>query len=142
MAWTAGVGRSHFGHRAGLVFGDADSLREQLEAVERGETAASRGGKVGFLYTGQGSQWAGMGRELYESEPEFREVLDRCEGVVREERGESLLSVLFGEAEGLDRPLDRTEWTQPALYALQSGLTALWAGGGSSPGGGVRSQRG
>ena len=80
VAWTAGVGRSHFGHRAGLVFGDADSLREQLEAVASGETAAGRGGKVGFLYTGQGSQWAGMGRELYESEPEFREVLERCRG--------------------------------------------------------------
>ena len=129
MAWTAGIGRSHFGHRAGVVFGDADSLREQLEAVERGETAAGRGGKVGFLYTGQGSQWAGMGRELYESEPEFREVLERCEEVVREERGESLLSVLFGDDEGLDR----TEWTQPALYALQSGLTALWAGVGVRP---------
>ena len=130
MAWTAGVGRSHFGHRAGLVFGDADSLREQLEAVASGETAAGRGGKVGFLYTGQGSQWAGMGRELYESEPEFREVLERCEEVVREERGESLLSVLFGDVEGLDR----TEWTQPALYALQGGLTALWAGVGVRPG--------
>ena len=129
MAWTAGVGRSHFGHRAGVVFGDADSLREQLEAVESGETAAGRGGKVGFLYTGQGSQWAGMGRELYESEPEFREVLERCEEVVREERGESLLSVLFGDVAGLDR----TEWTQPALYALQSGLTALWAGVGVRP---------
>ncbi|MCY4629132.1 MAG: type I polyketide synthase, partial [Acidobacteria bacterium] len=102
MAWTAGVGRSHFAHRAGLAFGDAEELREQLLllAGEGGEREASRAPpKVAFLYTGQGSQWAGMGRDRYASEPVFREVLDRCEAVFREEReGDSLLAVMFGEA--------------------------------------------
>ena len=133
MAWTAGVGRSHFGHRAGVVFRDLDSLREQLEFVEergfRERGAGSGEGKVAFLYTGQGSQWAGMGRELYEGEPVAREVLERCEEAFREERGESLLAVMFGESEGLER----TEWTQPALYALESALTSLWASVGVRP---------
>ena len=62
-AWTAGVGRSHFAHRAGLVFEDGPGLRAQLEVlaaapVERGAGSA---GKVAFLFTGQGSQWAGWG---------------------------------------------------------------------------------
>ena len=133
-AWTAGVGRTHFGQRAGLVFGDLESLREQLQAVgKEGARVSSRGGKVAFLYTGEGSERAGMGRDLYEREPVFREVLDRCEALVREERGESLLRVMFGEEAGPGRPLNRPEWTQPALYGLQCGLTALWAEAGVRP---------
>lgn len=128
-AWTAGVGRSHFAHRAGVVFRDRDSLHEALERVQRGTSQEAAPSKVAFLYTGQGSQWTGMGRALYESEPVFRELLDRCEAVVREERGRSLRDVMFGEEGGLDG----TEWTQPALYALQSGLTALWASVGVRP---------
>ena len=92
MAWTAGVGRSHFRYRAGLVFRDRVSLelREQLQGGCRPRgtrgSGALAGPRVAFLYTGQGSQWAGMGRELYEAEPVFRSVLDRCEEVFRAER--------------------------------------------------------
>ena len=129
-AWTAGTGRTHFAHRAGLAFRDLEDLREQLARVATGAgREAVPAGKVAFLFTGQGSQWAGMGQELYEREPVFREVLDRCAAVFGEEAEGSLLPVLFGDIEGLDR----TEWTQPALYALESGLTALWASVGVRP---------
>ena len=131
MAWTAGVGRSHFRYRWGLVFQDRDSLEAQLEAVRQGAVTSPVEGRVVFLYTGQGSQWAGMGRELYETEPVFRAVLERCEEVFRAERGASLLQVMFGDSGG--QRLERTEWTQPALYALESGLTAMWASVGVRP---------
>ena len=146
VAWTASTGRTHFAHRAGLVFRDPASLSEQLEVLEEGlaadvgsGSAADAAGfsapKLAFLYTGQGSQWAGMGRDLYETEPVARDVLDRCEEVVRAERGESLLGVMFGDGEGGDAgALDRTEWTQPALYALQAAVTALWRSVGVGPG--------
>ncbi|MDE2883052.1 MAG: SDR family NAD(P)-dependent oxidoreductase, partial [Acidobacteriota bacterium] len=131
-AWTAGVGRSHFPVRAGLAFGGANELSEQLLALEnRAESIAATpaGGGVAFLYTGQGSQWAGMGRDLYGTEPLFREILDRCEAAFMEERGTGLLPVMFGEAPGLER----TEWTQPALFALSAALTELWRAVGVVP---------
>ncbi|MDE0391535.1 MAG: beta-ketoacyl synthase N-terminal-like domain-containing protein, partial [Rhodospirillales bacterium] len=82
MAWTAATGRSHFGHRAGLVFHDEASLRAGLTALAAGDAQAERrtaAKKVAFAYTGQASQWPGMGEALYASEPVFRAVLDRCD---------------------------------------------------------------
>ena len=134
MAWTAGVGRSHFDHRAGIVFHDAESLREQLRGLtEADEGASSRTPtRVAFAYTGQGSQWVGMGQVLYESEPVARAVLDRCEAVLLRERGSSLLDVMFGRSEG-EEDLGDTAWEQPALYALECALTALWSSVGIRP---------
>ena len=99
MAFTAGTGRSRFSHRAGVAFKDAESLRAGLQAVSDSEIDVSTktAAKVAFVYTGQGSQWLGMGRTLYESEPVVRAVLDRCEQVIMEERGVSLLDVMFGK---------------------------------------------
>ena len=134
MAWTAGVGRSHFDYRAGIVFHDTESLREQLEVLAQGGevTKPQAAARVAFMYTGQGSQWAGMGQALYDSEPVARAVLDRCEAVFREERGTSLLGVMFGRA-GAEGRLDDTAWEQPALYALECALTALWSSAGVRP---------
>ena len=134
MAWTAGVGRCHFDCRAGLIFDGVDQLREQLGALaETGPEATLRAAaKVAFAYTGQGSQWAGMGRDLYEREPAARAVFDRCEAVFREERGSSLLDAMFGRG-GDDGQLGDTAWEQPALYALECALTALWSSVGVRP---------
>ena len=133
MAWTAGIGRSHFDRRAGIVFRDVGTLRERLAALA-GEGA---GGSprtpttVAFAYTGQGSQWVGMGSTLYRREPIARAVLDRCEEVFRAAKGTSLLEVMFGPSEC---NLGHTEWEQPALYALECALTALWSSVGVRPG--------
>ena len=134
MAWTAGVGRSHFDHRVGVVFRDAESLRDGLRALAARDEHEPAGApaRVAFAYTGQGSQWAGMGEALYESEPVARAVLDRCEAVFVEERGCSLLDVMFGRPGGTG-DLGDTAWEQPALYALECALTALWASLGIRP---------
>ena len=130
FAWTVGTGRSHFEHRAGLAFRNEAELGEALAAVASGARPATAGSvaRVGFLFTGQGSQRSGMGRQLYESEPVFRSVLDRCERIVRAARGASLIEAMF---DGGD--LDDTAWTQPALYALACGLAALWESVGVRP---------
>ena len=134
MAWTASVGRSHFAHRAGVLFRDAASLRDALtELADADDGLQTRPvTKTAFVYTGQGSQWAGMGRELYETEPVARAIFDRCERVFREDRGKSLLDVMFGRCGG-EEDLSDTAWEQPALYALECALTALWASVGIRP---------
>ena len=133
MAWTAGVGRSHFGHRAGVAFRDAESLREKLTALAEADAGPGPGDatKVAFAYTGGSSQWVGMGKVLYEREPVARAVLDRCEAVFREERGSSLLDVMFGQSDAGD--LDDADWMQPAVYALGCALAALWESVGVRP---------
>ena len=134
MAWTAGAGRSHFSHRAGPVFQDVKSLQAQLRQIAADHTATSARtvNKVAFVYTGQGSQWLGMGKELYESEPVVRSVLDRCDEVLQADRGISLLDVMFGR-NGREEELDDPAWTQPAIYALECALTDLWSSIGIRP---------
>ncbi|MCY3621811.1 MAG: SDR family NAD(P)-dependent oxidoreductase [Gammaproteobacteria bacterium] len=138
LAWTASMGRSHFPHRAGVVFSDVASLRAGLNKVvaEGPQTQRIAGGdapKVAFAYTGQASQWIGMGRNIYETEPVAKAVLDRCDALLREWRGTSLIDVMFAGAEGTAEALDDPSWTQPAIYALECALSALWAGIGVRP---------
>ena len=109
MAWTACLGRSHFNFRAGLVFHDIESLRDGLKTVAEADDwpQSPPAAKVAFAFAGEGSEWVGMGKELYDSEPVARGVLDRCDAVLREERGDSLLDVTFGRVateKGLDDP--------------------------------------
>ena len=142
MAWTAGVGRSHFDRRAGVVFRDADSLRERLSALASSGASAEPGSpaKVAFVYTGQGSQWTGMGKALYDTEPVARAVLDRCEEVFQEDRGASLLDLMFG-LPGAVGDLGDTAWEQPALYALECAPNGAVGQRGSSARRGVGAQR-
>ena len=134
MAWTAAVGRSHFECRAGLVFDDSNSLKAALRELRETDgielpTAAKR---VAFAYTGQASQWPGMGEALYASEPVVRKMLDRCDSVLAEDRDASLLDVMFGRP-GAGGDLDNPRWKQPAIYALECALAALWESLGVRP---------
>ncbi len=134
MAWTAASGRSHFGHRSGVVFQDADTLRQGLTALaeEDGRARPTTASKVAFVYTGQASQWVGMGEALYASEPVVRMVLDRCDALLRAARGDSLLDVMFGRPAAAGE-LDDPQWKQPAIYALECALSALWSAIGIHP---------
>ena len=144
VCYTANTGRTHMEERAGLVAESREVMLQQLEELSRGESAAGvssgraksheRSSGVAFLFTGQGSQYPGMGQKLYESEPVFRDVMDRCANVFDEVRGEErslgLLEVMFGDHE---EALGQTGYTQPALYALEVSLAAVWRHWGIEP---------
>jgi len=139
---TLGTGRSHLAERAAFVVDSVAAARAALSAFAAGErdVAAARGvavpgqpPEVVFLYTGQGSQYPGMAREVYAASPVFREVIDRCDAILgADAQGRTLKSVLWDE--GGDTPaIHETAWTQPALFAVEYGLTQLWRSWGIEP---------
>ena len=100
--------------------------------IKQGQVQIAQRPKFAFVCTGQGSQYVGMGRGLFETQPVFRETLKHCDEILRQERAQSLLSVLYPE-DGEKSPINETEWTQPALFALEYGLAELWRSWGLEP---------
>jgi malonyl CoA-acyl carrier protein transacylase len=141
LAFTANTGRSHFEHRLAIVSQSTIQLREQIGAFVAGKmpdgmiTGKIHPGKrpkIAFLFTGQGSQYVNMGRELYETQPTFKESIDRCDEILRLYLEKPLLSILYPNDEQ-SSDIHETAYTQPALFALEYALFKLWESWGITP---------
>ncbi|OBI37497.1 type I polyketide synthase [Mycobacterium colombiense] len=141
LRFTTGVGRAHLEHRAALVVNSRESASELLGALadDRPAPGLIRGvsddtPKTAWLFTGQGSQYAGMARELFDTEPVFAETLTRCAAVVADVLEKPLLEAIFDvDSPGSDEALRQTAFAQPALFAVEMGLARLWQSWGFEP---------
>jgi phthiocerol/phenolphthiocerol synthesis type-I polyketide synthase C len=138
LAFTLARRRPHHTHRRAIVGRDAAELVTQLHelADSAGDGASATGAQaagVVFVLPGQGSQWPGMGRELYSTEPIFRAAVESCAAAMRPFTDWSLLELLASDEESAAQRLTRIDVVQPALVALDIALAALWRSWGIKP---------
>jgi acyl transferase domain-containing protein len=135
-AHTLQIGRRAFAHRRAMVCRDAtDAVAALRSPAARGlEGVAREKPQVAFLFPGQGAQYPGMGRGLFETEPAFRDAVDRCAQVLAPELGLDLGEVLYRSTPGAaDRSLGETELAQPALFTVEYALARTWMAWGVKP---------
>ena len=147
LAWcrAASAGRSHFSHRLACRAGNKAELQATLsewlagsapDSIVEGHRQKAAPPRVAFLFTGQGSQYAGMGRELYDRYDAFRTALNRCSDALAPHLDVALPDLLFGNdvgPEAANERLTQTGYAQPALFALEYALAMLWQSWGVRP---------
>jgi myxalamid-type polyketide synthase MxaE and MxaD len=140
LCYTASVRRSQHEHRLALVGHRRAELSERLDtflsgeshpAISLGHRSNVRRPKLAFVFSGQGPQWWAMGRQLLKEEGVFRAALEQCDELFKRRAGRSLLAEMLADEE--NSHILQTEVAQPALFALQVGLAALWRSWGIEP---------
>ena len=133
---TMNVGRAQLPRRVALTANNRDELLAALAAVAAGSDelpsvrVPAQPPRIAFLFTGQGSQYAGMAHGLYQTEPAFRSAIDECAAALDPLLAVPLAELLWGEHTEL---LSRTDYTQPALFAIEVALASLWTSWGITP---------
>jgi acyl transferase domain-containing protein len=139
-AYTLQIGRQRFSHRRMLVCQDLDDaltalqMRQLKRVVTHCEERTER--SVAFMFPGQGTQFVSMGRELYQTEPAFREQLEQCCELLRPHLKLDLRDVLYPSETSVETAthlLQQTAITQPALFVVEYALAKLWMAWGVHP---------
>ncbi len=135
VAWTLQVGRKDFAHRRAVVVQDREqAVRALRQPTQMPVVSAVHGGgarPVAFMFSGQGSQHAGMGAGLYRTEPIYRDALDRCAAALQPELGRDIRDIICKDEHRA--ALDQTCLTQPALFCTEYALAMLWMHWGITP---------
>lgn len=132
---NAAMLRPHFEYRALLIGENAEELRANIaEIMSNGSVESIKAQpeeKVVFVFPGQGSQWLGMGRQLYETEKVFKEAIDACELAFKPYADWSLVAEIFAQED--NSQLKKINVIQPAICAIQIALGRLWMSWGILP---------
>ena len=135
ICYTASAGRTHFNYRMAIAVESVAQLREKLANFAEGSAkeiiyneVASNSDRIAFLFTGQGSQYANMGDRLYQTQPVFKAAVDRCAELLEPYLDRSLLEILHSSS-----LIDRTIYTQPAIFVLEYALAQMWLDWGIKP---------
>ena len=137
-AFTCQLGRAAFPHRRAFVVDDKPEAIAALATIDRRKLIACTAARTApvFLFSGQGSQYVNMGREIYEHEPVFRDTLDLCARHLREALGIDLIAAIYppdSAKEAASEKLNQTWLTQPALFAIEYALAQWWVSLGIEP---------
>jgi acyl transferase domain-containing protein/acyl carrier protein len=144
VAYTLQTGRRVFDHRCMLLADSVASAKKVLETPASRELERAHGEAgartIAFMFSGQGSQYPGMGWALYQKEPVFRAALDSCAQLLQKDLGLDLraaiypeLAAAYGWAPISAEQLNETRLTQPALFAVEYSLAKLWEHWGIVP---------
>lgn len=129
--------RAHFDYRFGIVCQTKNDLVQAIKNLSSQNTfkTIKQHNKIAFLFTGQGSQYPGMGQELYNTQPVFKQALERCAAILQPYLDKPLLNIIFSQSAINNQQLtiNQTQYTQPVLFALEYALTQLWLSWGIKP---------
>ncbi len=135
ICFTANTGRNHWDFRLAIMGQSHEELTAKLsnylEDRDWEISNQKNSPKIAFLFTGQGSQYLGMGDRLYRTQPTFRKALDRCAEILQPYLETSLIDILYPASES--SPLDETIYTQPAIFAVEYALAQMWLDWGILP---------
>jgi acyl transferase domain-containing protein/NADPH:quinone reductase-like Zn-dependent oxidoreductase/NAD(P)-dependent dehydrogenase (short-subunit alcohol dehydrogenase family)/SAM-dependent methyltransferase/acyl carrier protein len=141
LAYTLGARRNHHPYRLTVVAQSIGEVIQEFNGYATGQEGSkvrmefsprsTHPPRVAFVMSGQGRQWWGMGRELIQHEPVFRQTIERCDAMMRPWGRFSLIEELGRTEEGSE--MRRTEIAQPAIFAMQVALAELWKSWGVQP---------
>ncbi|MFI5958876.1 SDR family NAD(P)-dependent oxidoreductase [Cryptosporangium sp. NPDC051539] len=135
VASTLEHGRRTHAHRGYLVARNLADAKAGLADPRRWRSGAAprQPGRVAFLFSGQGSQYPGMGAGVYRAEPAYAAVIDECSEFLRGPLGLDLRDLLLADPDGADDRLTATALAQPALFTVEYALARWWAEHGVEP---------
>ncbi|GFE70236.1 hypothetical protein CFPU101_28460 [Chroococcus sp. FPU101] len=130
LEFTLATGRTHLNHRQSYIASTTEDLVQQLKNESQKQTTLGvNNPKIAFLFTGQGSQYLGMGHQLYQTQPTFKKALDQCADILKAYLDKPLLEILYSDG----KLIHETLYTQPAIFALEYALAQLWLSWGIKP---------
>ncbi|MBF0289588.1 MAG: type I polyketide synthase [SAR324 cluster bacterium] len=141
ICYTANTGRSHFPKRLSVIGESITAIKQKLSeflkgTITKGCFQSTDSAKINldpvFLFTGQGSQYCGMGRGLYETQPLFKEVLVQCDELFKAYLNDSIISLLYS-GDIPENIIHQTLYTQSTIFSIEYALAKLWKSWGVKP---------